>query len=332
MRGLPLSTIPFADIKPEGIVLSYYKGPALPAVDPDPATADAEDVALLQEQKGSEALDWVINNSPWEMHITDQGDDRRVRKAEFCGPATHLAKRLELGHQDINELDRACKQHDIWYRDHRTAKERHPSDLKLAEIAARIAQNPNKPEMQRKKAKMVAAVLSGKAFLGLGSQEAAFRYLLAGIGKKLMQRGGRTIPALEDGFHLVPKDGPSAINGSSNGDLINTVAKLIGTGLDKLIDYSISRKKKKAEVQQKKLSQAEIRKIQDMMTNLKKERQKAHIAIKSKDTIDLSELWPGTNIKLYKSNGVKKTRKELEDELYLGIKPQEGGRSKKKRK
>jgi hypothetical protein len=248
------------------------------------------------------------------MHITDEGDDGKVRKAEFCGPATHLAKRLARGDKGINELDRNCKDHDIWYRDHRTAKERHPADLILAQHAARIANDTSKPTMQRKKAKLVAAILSGKAFLGLGSP-LAFKNLLATIGMNEMKRRGGIYGGNAEDFHMVPTDNPSVSNAPKNNGLLEATAKLISMGLDKLIDYSINRKKKKEKV----MLYGEYMKQKEKQKQMQMRAQRLKPIIVQAPQANLEELWPGTNIKIYKKNGTKKTRKELEDELYLGL-------------
>lgn len=89
-------------------------------------------------------------------------------------PGTKLKKRLKPDDtpydwsKPINKLDEAAMYHDIAYRDHRTAKERHPYDLKLAKVADEIARDPSATPDERKKASMVAAVMHGKVALGMG--------------------------------------------------------------------------------------------------------------------------------------------------------------------
>ena len=38
-----------------------------------------------------------------------------IRTAEFCGPFTHVEKRIRLGIQPLNPTDSVCKKHDLDY-------------------------------------------------------------------------------------------------------------------------------------------------------------------------------------------------------------------------
>lgn len=262
MIGSPLETIPRNQLAPSGYTLKVDKFlPFASGVESQGPIATQE----TPTQEGGGPIDWVISNLPGEMHITDMGDDGKVQKAHYCGPGTDLEKRLARGDPGINELDReGCKPHDIWYRDHPNAKERHIDDKRLAKVADRIAADKSKPAMQRRKAKLVSAVMKGKVFLGLGSTMASI----------------------------------------SGGSIMTDIAtKAISYGLDKFIDFSIKRKNKK---------------------NKKNNKEKQEISQPAAPSSDPNATWNGTAVKLYKKNGTKKTRKELEDELYSGIIPSEG--------
>jgi len=68
---------------------------------------------------GGSPLNRAINALPFELHIPGY----------FCGPGTHLEKRLARGDQGINPLDAACREHDIAYsRSYGDLTERHAAD------------------------------------------------------------------------------------------------------------------------------------------------------------------------------------------------------------
>ena len=76
---------------------------------------------------GDGLLNTAINKLPFELHIP--GGYR------FCGPGTKLEKRLARGDKGINELDEACKEHDIAYSKEKDLEHRHKADRILADKA-----------------------------------------------------------------------------------------------------------------------------------------------------------------------------------------------------
>lgn len=56
--------------------------------------------------KGKGFVNNLINKLPIELHLPGY---------QYCGPGTNLKKRLARGDPGINELDKACKEHDIAY-------------------------------------------------------------------------------------------------------------------------------------------------------------------------------------------------------------------------
>ena len=64
-------------------------------------------------------LNRAINALLIELHIPGY---------QFCGPGTHLAKRLARGDRGINLLDAACREHDIAYSRSNNLGERHAAD------------------------------------------------------------------------------------------------------------------------------------------------------------------------------------------------------------
>lgn len=80
-------------------------------------------------KSGNGLLNTVINKLPIELHLPGY---------QYCGPGTKLKERLARGDPGVNELDRACKEHDIAYstsRENMTA--RHAADKQLSEKAWR---------------------------------------------------------------------------------------------------------------------------------------------------------------------------------------------------
>jgi hypothetical protein len=53
----------------------------------------------------------------------------------YCGPFTRLDETLARGDEPVNKLDAGCKEHDIFYRDHKDTNERHIADKELENIA-----------------------------------------------------------------------------------------------------------------------------------------------------------------------------------------------------
>lgn len=68
----------------------------------------------------------IINKLPFELHIPGY---------QYCGPGTNLKKRLNRGDKGINPLDQACREHDIFYFQHKGTDSRHKADRVLAERA-----------------------------------------------------------------------------------------------------------------------------------------------------------------------------------------------------
>jgi len=71
-------------------------------------------------------LNNVINALHFELHTPSY---------QFCGPGTHLEKRLARSDRGINPLDAACREHDIAYSHRNDLAERHVADKILAEKA-----------------------------------------------------------------------------------------------------------------------------------------------------------------------------------------------------
>lgn len=107
---------------------------------------------------GTGLLNSVINKLPFELHIPGYN---------FCGPGTRLQKRLLRGDKGVNQLDEACKQHDIAYSNTNDLSSRHKADRVLAQKAFRILRSGS--SLGEKAAALgVASVMATKTKLGMG--------------------------------------------------------------------------------------------------------------------------------------------------------------------
>lgn len=89
----------------------------------------------------------------------------------FCGPGTKLQKRLLRNDVGINQLDEACKLHDIVYENSTNSKERHEADKKLVSQAFKRVYSKNAKLGERSAALLVSGLVGAKVGLskiGLG--------------------------------------------------------------------------------------------------------------------------------------------------------------------
>lgn len=104
-------------------------------------------------------VDKLINKLPVELHIPSYN---------FCGPGTKLDKRLARGDRGINQLDEACKQHDIAYSQYKDLADRHKADTLLAEGAIERFKAKDSSLGKRVSAFGVSGALKAKVKLGVG--------------------------------------------------------------------------------------------------------------------------------------------------------------------
>jgi len=106
-------------------------------------------------------LNKVINTFPFELYIPGH---------QFCGPGTHLEKRLAKGDRSINPLDAACREHDIAYSHSNDLAERHVADKInfLAEKARNHIIARNLTLGVRTAATAVWAAMKAKTKIGMG--------------------------------------------------------------------------------------------------------------------------------------------------------------------
>lgn len=102
----------------------------------------------------------LLNKLPFELHIPGY---------QFCGPGTELEKRLRRGDRGVNELDAACREHDIAYRDHKeNLTKRHEADLSLAERAWRRLKSHDSSIGEKIAAWGITNAMKAKVKFGMG--------------------------------------------------------------------------------------------------------------------------------------------------------------------
>lgn len=111
------------------------------------------------KRKGSGILNTLINKLPLELHLPTYN---------FCGPGTKLDKRLARGDKGVNELDEACKEHDIAYSSFSNLKRRHEADNILAKKALDRFKSSNSSIGEKLSSLAVAGIMGAKTKLGMG--------------------------------------------------------------------------------------------------------------------------------------------------------------------
>lgn len=123
--------------------------------------------------EGSGLLNDIINKLPIELHAPRNWN---FDTYNFCGPGTKLAERLGRGDKGVNPLDEACKQHDIWYRDHRNAEDRWVADKTLQKAAWDRVKSSDADLNERAVALATTGTMWLKQKLGLGLGTSACVY------------------------------------------------------------------------------------------------------------------------------------------------------------
>lgn len=109
--------------------------------------------------KGEGLLNSLINKLPIELHLPGY---------QYCGPGTKLSKRLQRGDLGVNQLDKACKQHDIAYSQHADLANRHKADRILEDTAWSRVKSRDANFGERAAAWAVTNVMKVKRKMGMG--------------------------------------------------------------------------------------------------------------------------------------------------------------------
>lgn len=113
---------------------------------------------------GKGLLNTLINKLPFEMHVPTY---------QFCGPGTKLDKRLKRNDPGINELDRACKEHDIAYANNKNTAERNQADKILARKAWERVKASDAGFGEKAVALGISGIMKAKSKLGMGFKKKA---------------------------------------------------------------------------------------------------------------------------------------------------------------
>lgn len=105
---------------------------------------------------GTGIIDKIIDKLPFEVHVPNY---------QFCGPGTHLKKRLARGDKGVNALDSACREHDIAYSKHSDSQNRGVADKILQKEAMKRFLSKDASIGERATALGVAAAMKIKRTL-----------------------------------------------------------------------------------------------------------------------------------------------------------------------
>lgn len=94
-----------------------------------------------------------------------------VNSYQFCGPGTKLKDRLAKNQEGINELDRACKEHDISYSKSNDLKERREADRILENKASTRLRAKDSSFGEKSSAWIVANAMKIKRKTGMGMKK-----------------------------------------------------------------------------------------------------------------------------------------------------------------
>lgn len=125
--------------------------------------------------QGGGLVNSLINNLPFELHLPGYN---------YCGPGTRLRKRLLRGDQGVNELDNACKQHDIAYDNSNNLEDRHKADLALLNMAKTRMNSKNVGKGEKLASWLVNKVMKTKIKHGAGTKK-SFRSVVSSIRNQL---------------------------------------------------------------------------------------------------------------------------------------------------
>lgn len=168
---------------------------------------------------GTSLIDKIIDKIPFELHVP---------KYQFCGPGTHLKKRLARGDQGINPLDSACREHDIAYSNHSDSPHRSVADKILQKEAFKRFLSKDASIGERATALGVSAAMKIKRTLTGKGINCCKKKRKRATKKKKLQRKSKTVS-----FNSVVKHVKTAIKKSKPGNIDSAikvaVASLKGT-------------------------------------------------------------------------------------------------------
>lgn len=130
---------------------------------------------------GRGVINSLINKLPFELHLPGY---------QYCGPGTKLQKRLARGDLGINQLDGACKQHDIAYsQNSNDLAARHKADYQLENAAWKRVKSKDAGIREKAAAWLVTSIMKGKRHLGMGCKST----LVPHVSNRRKKRGKKKV-------------------------------------------------------------------------------------------------------------------------------------------
>lgn len=111
------------------------------------------------KKTGRGLINKAINHLPFELHLPGY---------QYCGPGTRLKERLRRGDPGRNQLDRACRLHDIAYDKFPEDHERKMADQMLLGKAIERAKSKDASLGEKVAASTVAGLMTFKNAVGSG--------------------------------------------------------------------------------------------------------------------------------------------------------------------
>lgn len=166
---------------------------------------------------GAGVLNKVIDSLPVELHIPGYS---------FCGPGTRLAERLAAGDRGINQLDAACREHDISYSKHKDLTDRHKADKILEERAWTRVKSKDGKFGERTAAWAVTNAMKLKRKLGMGIKKKKKKHnfrqnVIAPVKKVLKSKKLRSKNFLNEGIKLALAASKTAVKNAGGKNSIN---------------------------------------------------------------------------------------------------------------
>ena len=133
--------------------------------------------AVRNVVRGGGIISSVINRAidalPIELHLPGY---------QYCGPGTRLRERLARGDPGINQLDQACKVHDIAYSKYTDSANRARADKELATVAWKRVKAGDSSVGERAAALAVTAAMKAKGVVGGGRRRKCCKKKKSGRG------------------------------------------------------------------------------------------------------------------------------------------------------
>ncbi|KAL4105036.1 hypothetical protein QTP88_020311 [Uroleucon formosanum] len=144
----------------------------------------------VKTNSGTGLLNTVINSLPIELHLPGY---------QYCGSGTNLKKRLALGQPGINDLDSACREHDIAYDKSNSLSERSVADSILEERAWSRVGAKDADYSEKAAAWLVTTGMKAKHKIGDGC---GFSNIV-GVCKKALKKSLKSCPRTSNMSSLI---------------------------------------------------------------------------------------------------------------------------------